>query len=147
MRYAQVEPGRIFVLRLEHGETIHVCLEHFARQQEITAAALTVLGGAETGSTLITGPQHGQLRPVQPMYHTLSDVHEVVGAGTIFPDSQGKPLVHLHLACGRMQDTVTGCIREGVVVWQILEIVLQELINCQALRQHDSELGLGVLQI
>lgn len=147
MQYSQVKAGRIFLLRLEHGETIHVSLQEFARQQEIKAAVLTVLGGAQAGSTLVVGPENGQARPVQALQHILEDVHEVQGSGTIFPDDQGNPAVHLHLACGRAQNTVTGCIRPGVVVWQILEIVLQELMDCKALRRMNPDLGLGILDI
>ena len=145
MQYTQARPGRIFVLRLTQGEIIHRVIEDFARKQGIKAAVLTALGGVEHGSRLVTGPGDGLERPVQPTFHTLEGVHEAVGSGTIFPDEEGNPVVHMHMACGRGQNTVTGCIRPGVVVWQILEVVLQELTHFRGVRSKDNELGVSVL--
>lgn len=145
MQYTQAEQGRIFILRLEQGETIHAVVEEFARRQNIHAAVLTALGGADASSTLVVGPEDGTARPVQPMHHQLPDVHEVIGSGTIFPDQEGSPVLHMHLSCGRGKNAITGCIRPGVVVWQILEIVLQEIHCSRGMRKLDPELGVGVL--
>ena len=41
MKYSQAKQGRVFVIRLEDGETVHEEIEKFARAQSITAAALT----------------------------------------------------------------------------------------------------------
>jgi hypothetical protein len=30
-------------------------------------------------------------------------------------------MLHMHMACGRNTDTITGCIRNGVTVWQVIE--------------------------
>jgi len=101
MQYSQAQRGRTFVLRLEDGETVHEEIERFAREQGITAAALIIIGGAAGESRLIVGPERGDARPVIPATHILGDVHEVAGTGTLFPDDEGAPAVHLHMACGR----------------------------------------------
>ena len=64
MKYSQAEQGRVFVLRLEDGETVHEEIEKFARSQSITAAALIIIGGATEGSKLVVGPEMGQARPI-----------------------------------------------------------------------------------
>jgi predicted DNA-binding protein with PD1-like motif len=145
MIYSQATQGRAFVLRLEDGEIVHEQIEEFARAQSITAAALIIIGGATDGSILVVGPEIGEARPVNPMEHTIEDVHEIVGTGTIFPDEEGHPILHMHMACGRNNHTVTGCIRSGVKVWQVMEVVLYELVCTTGKRVLEPDLGLKLL--
>ncbi len=81
------------------------------------------------------------------MEYVLDNVYEVTGTGTIFPDEKGNPILHMHISCGRKSSTVTGCIRNGVKVWQIMEVILFELIDTKALRTFDSNTGFKLLQI
>ena len=145
MKYSQAEQGRVFVLRLEDGETVHEEIEKFARSQSITAAALIIIGGATEGSKLVVGPEMGQARPIHPMEHIIEDVHEIFGTGTLFPDEEGNPILHMHMACGRNNHTVTGCIRSGVKVWQVMEVILYELVGTTGKRVLEQELGLRLL--
>jgi predicted DNA-binding protein with PD1-like motif len=75
------------------------------------------------------------------MMHRLDEVHEVSGTGTLFPDENGTPLLHMHMACGRDGKTVTGCIREGVKVWHIMEVILFELLDTGARREAQPPMG------
>lgn len=145
MKYSQAKQGRVFIIRLEDGDIVHEEIEKLAREQSITAAALIVVGGAAKNSKLVVGPQQEHARPVQPMEYILDDVHEIAGTGTLFPDDEGNPLLHMHMACGRNLSTITGCVRTGVKVWQIMEVVLIELVDTTAIRVTDSELGFKVL--
>ena len=117
MQYSQAKQGRIFVIRLEDGEILHETIEKFAADQDIRAAYMIVLGGADSQSRLVVGPEDGQASPVIPMVHELSNVHEIVGTGTLFPDEEGKPSLHMHVAAGRNDSTITGCVRAGVKTW------------------------------
>jgi predicted DNA-binding protein with PD1-like motif len=72
-------------------------------------------------------------------------VHEVVGTGTIFPDAKGAPILHVHLACGRSQETITGCIRTGVKTWHVLEVIMTELLDSTARRLPDAASGFDLL--
>ena len=145
MKYSEAKRGRTFIIRLEDGEILHEKLEEFAREHSINAAAVIAIGGADKGSKLIVGPERGRSNPVMPMEHTLDDVHEIVGTGTIFPDSDHNPVLHMHIASGRAENTTTGCVRRGVKVWHILEIVLFELVDTTARRVFDSETGFSLL--
>lgn len=150
MKYCQAAHGRTFILRLEDGEILHETIEAFARKQSIQAATLIVLGGADTGSRLVVGPEHGrpkqgQAEKIIPMTHTLDNVHEVSGTGTLFPDAAGNPVLHMHMACGRNGDTVTGCVRAGVKVWHVMEVVIFELTDNDARRLRDSATGFDLL--
>ncbi|MDZ7261693.1 MAG: DNA-binding protein [candidate division KSB1 bacterium] len=146
MKYSEAKQGRTFVIRLEDGDIIHEELERFAREQSIKAAALIILGGADEGSKLVVGPEHGRTKPIVPMEHILDNVHEIAGTGTIFPDEEGNPVLHTHIACGRKAATVTGCVRKGVKVWHIMEVILFELIDCTGVRVVDPQTGFKFLE-
>ena len=146
MIYSQAKQGRIFILRLEDGDVVHEVLEGFAKENSVRAAALIIIGGADRESRLVVGPSEGRSTPVVPMERVLEDVHEVAGTGTIFPDETGQPVLHMHMACGRESSTVTGCVRRGVRVWHVMEVILIELIDTEAARVLDDETGFRLLR-
>ncbi len=147
MKYSQARQGRIFVIRLEDGDVVHEEIERLAREEGISAGFLTILGGADNGSTLVVGPERSRgVSPVVPMRHMLDNAHEIAGTGTIFPDETGQPILHMHMACGRSDRTVTGCIRDGVRTWQVMEAILVELLETPAARIADPETGFKLLQ-
>ena len=145
MLYSEAKQGRTFIIRLEDGEIVHETLEKFAADHSIRAAAIIILGGADKGSKLIVGPQQSRAIPVMPMQHELYETHEITGTGTIFPDDEGNPVLHLHMACGREENTATGCIREGVKVWYVMEVIMFEITGTTATRRPDPEIGLKLL--
>ncbi len=145
MLFSEAKQGRTFIVRLEDGEIVHETLEKFAVDRNITAAAVIILGGADKGSKLIVGPQQSRALPVMPMQHELYEAHEVTGTGTIFPDEEGNTVLHLHMACGREESTVTGCIRDGVKVWRVMEVILFEITATTAMRKSDPETGFKLL--
>jgi len=146
MKYSEAKQGRIFVIRLEDGDIIHQEIEKFAREKSIKAGALIILGGADEGSKLVVGPEHGRKEPIVPMEYILDNVNEIAGTGTIFPDEKGKPVLHMHIACGRKTSTITGCVRRGVKAWHVLEVILFELIDTTAVRVLDSVTGFELLR-
>lgn len=145
MKYSEAKQGRVFVLRLEDGDVLHEVVEAFAKEQGIRAAALIAVGGADEGSTLIVGPEQGRAEKIVPQELVLDEAHEIAGTGTLFPGEDGEPLLHMHMAAGRNDRTVTGCVRSGVKTWHILEVVLFELIGTNAVRKLDPDLGFKLL--
>lgn len=145
MKYSEAKFGRIYVIRLEDGDILHETIEAFAEKENIQAAALIILGGADTGSRLVVGPESGRASTITPMTLMLDNVHEVSGTGTLFPDKDGKPVLHMHMACGRADKSVTGCVRTGVKVWHVMEAVVFELVDSTAVRLPDSATGFELL--
>ncbi|MFP3979924.1 MAG: PPC domain-containing DNA-binding protein [Desulfosudaceae bacterium] len=145
MKYSEASAGRVFVVRLEDGDIVHECIERFAAENGIRAASLVMLGGADQGSRFVVGPEQGRAEPVVPMTRMLENVHEAAGVGTIFPDASGRPVLHMHMACGRQGETVTGCVRAGVCVWHVMEAVVWELTETRARRLHDDKTGFALL--
>ncbi|WDP89277.1 MAG: DNA-binding protein [Desulfobacter sp.] len=145
MKYSQAKSGRVFVIRLEDGDVVHEAIEAFARKEKIRAASLIVLGGADRGSVLVTGPEQGRVETIVPKTRVLDNVHEVSGTGTLFPNEAGEPVLHMHMACGRDASTITGCVRNGVRVWQVMEVIVHEIVETSGMRRPDAATGFELL--
>ncbi len=147
MKYSQANLGRILVVRLEDKDTLHVCVEELAKKEKIERAAVIAIGGADKGSKLVVGPKEGRAEKIEPMVKVLEGVHEIAAVGTIFPDVEGNPKLHMHASCGRSDDTITGCVREGVDIWHIGEVIIFELTGNDASRKVDEETGFELLSV
>jgi len=146
MQYSEGRVGRVFAIRLEHGERMPEVLEAFAAETGVRSGVAIMVGGADEGSRFVVGPEDGHIMPPVPMVNALSGVHEVAAVGTLFPNEQGDPVLHMHAAFGRGDRAQSGCIREGIVTWQVLEIVLIETVGLGAIRLPDAETGFSLLQ-
>ncbi len=147
MDFTEARLGRIFVLRLHQDDRLHEVIEKFASQKQVSSALCFFLGGAEDKSKVVVGPKDGKALPPEPMVTLLRGVHEACGVGTIFADEQGKPKLHMHASFGRNDNAVTGCVRLGVDIWQIGEVVILELANSSAKREKDKDTGFEFLEV
>jgi predicted DNA-binding protein with PD1-like motif len=147
MQFTEAKLGRIFVLRLHDGDRLPDVLELFAAEHKVSTALCFFLGGAKEKSRIVVGPKDGNALPPEPMVTLLNGVHEACGVGTIFADEEGKPKLHMHASFGRKENTVTGCVRMGVDVWQIGEVVMLELTGAAAHRAKDKETGFEFLEV
>jgi predicted DNA-binding protein with PD1-like motif len=146
MKYSEARPGRVFVIRLEQGEVVHEVLERFAAEKNVRAATVLMVGAANKGSRLVVGPWDGDADPIVPLEHVLTKAHEMAAVGTLFPDEAGRPSLHVHTALGREGGATVGCIRLGVVVWLILEVVMVEIVGTGAKRVKDPVTGFDLLE-
>ena len=146
LNYTEANIGRTFILRLQHNETLHEVIEEFAAQKQVKSALCFFLGGAQDQSKVVVGPKDGDAMPPQPMMTLLRGVHEACGIGTIFADEEGKPKLHMHASFGRNDNSVTGCVRLGVDVWQIGEVVILELTGSSAKRAKNKQTGFDFLE-
>jgi len=146
LNYTQANLGRIFILRLHNDELLHEVIEKFAAQKQINSAFCFFLGGAQDKSKVVVGPKDGDAMPPQPMVTLLKGVHEGCGVGTIFTNDEGKPKLHMHASFGRNDNTITGCVRMGVDIWQIGEVVILELAGSSAKRAKNKETGFEFLE-
>uniref|UniRef100_A0A831ZKT3 DUF296 domain-containing protein n=1 Tax=Desulfacinum infernum TaxID=35837 RepID=A0A831ZKT3_9BACT len=145
MRYDEGRIGRVFVLRLEEGERIPDVIENFAREKGVARAMAILLGGIGDGSRIVVGPEAGRGTEIIPMVHTLSGIQEILAVGTVFPDEQGNPVLHMHGASGREGGASVGCTRAGVTVWLVGEVILLEILGTTAARKKDPASGLTLL--
>jgi predicted DNA-binding protein with PD1-like motif len=147
MQFTEAKMGRVFVLRLHDGDRLPDVLETFAAEKNVSTALCFFLGGAKENSRVVVGPKDNYTLPPEPMVTLLEGIHEACGLGTIFADEEGKPKLHMHSSFGRGENTVTGCVRMGVEVWQIGEVVMLELACEKACRAKDKETGFEFLEI
>jgi predicted DNA-binding protein with PD1-like motif len=147
MQYDEAKLGRVFVLRLHDGDHLPNVIESFAMEHKLQSALCFFIGGAKDNSRVVVGPRNDIEMPPEPMVTLLRGVHEACGVGTLFSDEAGKPKLHMHTAFGRNEKTVTGCVRLGVDVWRIGEVVLLELMGNTTRRAIDKETGFEFLEV
>jgi len=138
--------GRIFIIRLEDGDRMPAALEEFAQKNSVQRGMAILVGGVKDGGVIVTGPWDGNVLPVDPMLHTLAGIHEIAGVGTLAPDETGAPRLHMHAVLGREGKASAGCIRPGIEIWKLGEIVLLEITGTEARRVQDRETGFSMLE-
>ncbi len=146
MKYSEGKTGRIFVIKLEDGDRIPDVLEKFAAEHGVLRATCIMVGGIDSGGKIVVGPEDGTARPPVPIPFEIEGAHEVAAVGTIFPNSEGKPVLHMHAALGREGRTHTGCIRLGVDAWLVTEVIIMEITDNNARRLKDPEAGFELLE-
>lgn len=147
MKFTEANLGRIFILRLEHGDRIPDTIEEFATVHKIESATVLFIGGSDKDSKVVVGPKDGTAERPVPTVLNLPGVSEAVGVGTIFVNEDKTPKLHMHSAFGRNEQTVTGCTREGVSIWHIGEVIIFELTNNSALRKINHINGFELLEV
>lgn len=144
MIVAEGRLGRVFVLRLSDGDRIPDAIEDFARTRGVDSALVAALGGLENGR-LVVGPAEGTVSPPETLFAAINAVHEAVAVGTLFPGPEGSPRLHMHASCGRGEAARTGCVRPGLDVWKILEVVVIEITGLDLARARDPQTGFELL--
>ncbi len=147
MQFTEAKIGRTFILRLHDKDHLPDVLENFAEKQQVASALCFLIGGAKENSRVVVGPKEGEAIPPEPVVTLLSGVSEACGVGTIFLNEEGKPKLHMHASFGRGEKTVTGCVRMGVDVWHIGEVVVLELAGAAAKRAVDPKTGFEFLEV
>lgn len=144
MQVAEGKVKRVFTVRLEEGERLPDCIEALANQRRIKAALVLLVGGARDGR-LVVGPKKTTKKPAV-MVQAFAAGHEILGVGTLFPGARG-PELHLHVAMGRKQKALVGCIRKGIRTYLIAEIVILELTGFTAVRERNPLSGFHLLEL
>jgi predicted DNA-binding protein with PD1-like motif len=143
MQASEGKIGRVFTLRLDDGDAIPLCIESFASERGIRLAQVVLLGGVGSGD-VVSGPRTVDMPP-RAMLLPVDGVHEVLGAGLLAPDEAGHPKLHIHGALGRAGTTLTGCLREGVQTWFMVEAIVTEILDDKTCRKPDPASGLSIL--
>lgn len=145
MQAAEATLGRVFVLRVGDGDQVPGCIEKFAQENNVLRGFCLLLGGA-AGGNVVVGPEDGDAQHITPMLAALAGVHEIAAVGTLFPDESGAPRLHMHAALGRGEHPVVGCVRQGVDIWRLGEVILVELHGSMR-RAVDPAFGFEVLEV
>jgi predicted DNA-binding protein with PD1-like motif len=141
MEYAAGTVGRVFLIRIDHGEDLLAAITSVAERETVGVGLVLLLGALERGR-LTEGPETLELPPV-PIATAFLDGREVLGIGTVVRED-GRPVLHLHAATGRKGTTAVGCLRGEAQVFAVAEAVLLEL-RVDAVRCSNVSTGLSPL--
>lgn len=138
MEYAKGSIGRVFSVRLDHGDDLLYELENLAEKEDIRSAFFVLLGAVRKAD-LVVGPKESKVPP-ETQWVNLSEVHEIIGVGNIFFE-QDRPKIHLHSAAGRGTAPVVGCLRGKSEIFMVVEVFILEISGISAIRSFDEGRG------
>jgi predicted DNA-binding protein with PD1-like motif len=138
MEYVKGRIGRVFTVRIDHGEDLILELIKLAELEQIESAVFMLLGALKEAK-LVTGPKES-ITPPEPIWYDFDDAHEILGIGNIFL-KDGKPKIHLHAGAGRGDNLKLGCLRGESEVFMVVEAFVFELEGISARRITDREQG------
>jgi predicted DNA-binding protein with PD1-like motif len=144
MDYTQGTLGRVFVARLDDGESVYDAVHEIARRERLSSAAVLAVGGVRRGK-VVTGPE-SVTGKIVPHVEEFDDARELVGIGTLFRQD-GEPSLHFHAGIGRGASALVGCPRVEMSVFLVLEVVIIELLGVEAERRLDPESGVHLLKV
>lgn len=137
MDYRKGSIGRIFAVRIDHGEDVLGELSGLAVKEEIRSAFFIMLG-AMGSADLVTGPKD-KVVPPTIVWSKFDDAREILGAGDIFWEN-GAPKIHLHGAAGSSRGITMGCIRKAAQAFMVLEVFIVEM-DIAARRVFNEKIG------
>jgi predicted DNA-binding protein with PD1-like motif len=146
MKASEGKLGRVFIIRLEDGDILPASIERFAEEKKISVGQVILLGGIGEGQVVV-GPRRSNEMPPEAMLVPVDGVHEVVGIGIIAPDKEGKPSLHIHASLGRAGKTTTGCLRPGVSIWLVGEVIIFEILGTDAVRLPSDKAHFELLEL
>lgn len=144
MQYSEGRMGRVFVLRMDHGEDMIEALQRFLREKKIESAVALFMGALRDGRA-VTGPWKPEVPP-QPRFEAYESAWEVFGMASVYPSVEG-PKLHIHSGMGRGREALLGCIREKAEVYLVVEMVLFEICGLEAERAWNDEMQLFLLTL
>jgi len=144
MQYSEGSLGRVFVLRMDHGEDLIESLQKFQLEKKIESCTAFFLGALRDGRA-VTGPKLPVVPPT-PNFEAYESAWEIFGMATIYPSIEG-PKLHIHSAMGRGRQSLLGCIRDKAQVYLIVEAVLFEICGLAAERAWDENMQLYLLSL
>jgi predicted DNA-binding protein with PD1-like motif len=144
MQYKVGRQGRIIVARFGDGDDVLGGLAEICKKEDLRAASFNLVGGMKRGRYVV-GPETEAMPPV-PVWRELDESHEAVGFGTIFWQ-RDEPKVHFHGAYGKHDSVKAGCLREGSEAFLVLEAVITEILDVDAVRELDPASGMVLLKL
>ena len=132
MEYQEGRTGRVLYARLDDGDDLHDCIRQLAAAEGVRCAWFQVFGGLKRAG-VVTGPRE-PVMPPEPVWRQVDDAREILGFGTVLPDTDQQPLIHMHAAMGHHGETLTGCLRRDSSVYLVIELVMVEITGIDVTR-------------
>jgi uncharacterized protein len=144
MNYQVGRAGRTVLVLFHDGDDVLEGLADIVRRENIRAASFSLVGGLRRGR-FVVGPETESMPP-RPLWRELDESHETLGFGTIFWQGE-TPRVHFHGAYGKRDSVKAGCLREVSEAFLVMEAVIQEILDVDAVRETDPASGMALLKL
>jgi predicted DNA-binding protein with PD1-like motif len=130
---------RTFAVVLDKDDEAVDELLRFAREHDVTAAALTAIGACREATLGYFDPREKAYRdiPVREQVEVLSLIGDIAVKGS-------EPALHAHAVLGRRDGSTVGGHVKRVVVWPTLEVVVTES-PVHLRKRIDDETGLALI--
>jgi predicted DNA-binding protein with PD1-like motif len=132
---------RTFVVVMDKGDDAAEELAAFARDNDLTGAALTAVGAARAVTLGYFDPELMHYRSTE--FDEQLEVLSLVGDVTV---KDGTPAVHAHVVLGRKDGTTLGGHVQHLEVWPTLEVVVTET-PAHLRKSVDPETGLALIDL
>ena len=146
MQATEGKIGRVFILRLEDGDTIPGCIEEFALKNGVRNGYVNFTAGIKTGNIQSSFNQNTE-KQAASLNITLSEPHEGTAQGFISRNTQDKPILHIHGTCGRDGQTVSGCLTNSAEINVYGEVIVYEILDAVCSRITDKTTGMQLLKV
>jgi predicted DNA-binding protein with PD1-like motif len=144
MEYQVGRPGRTAVVLFHDGDDVLEGLADVVRRENFRAASFSLVGGLKKGR-FVVGPETEEMTP-KPVWRELNESHEVLGVGTIFWQGE-TPKIHFHGTYGKRDSVKAGCLREGSEAFLVMEAIILEILEVDAVREVDPASGMSLLKL
>ena len=124
MKYTQGFLGKVFIAKLDDGESIEEAIENICIREGLRNAIVYLMGGLREEG------REGKL----------------LGTGIVLPKNK-KPNFSFHASMGNKDGSFVGQSDPGIQADQIVEAIVIELGGVDAKRDFDEKLGTDVLTI
>ena len=143
MEYTQGTMGRIFVVRIDHGDDVLNSLIELSEKEQIRSAYFMMIG-AVGSSKLVTGPKEKSIPP-DVEWAEFSDARELMGTGNIVW-MDDAPKVHLHAAIGGTAGVLMGCVRDNTEAFMVVEVIIFEIEGVDIVRRFNETVGFNQMK-
>ncbi|MFA4934408.1 MAG: DUF296 domain-containing protein [Candidatus Methanoperedens sp.] len=142
MDYRKGSIGRVFAVRIDHGDDVIAEISGLALKEGIRSAFFIMLG-AVGSAELVTGPKE-KVVPPTTVWSSFADAREIIGAGNIFWENDA-PKIHLHGAAGSSKGMTMGCFRKKAEAFMVVEVFIIEM-DIAAERVFDEKMGASMIR-
>lgn len=116
--------GKVVVARLLTGEDFHEAVNKLAKENNISSASVSFIGGLHTAT--INTMSYVKKR-AEPEASEYEGPLETIGAGIISTDAKGNYADHFHVTCAKPnKEVVMGHLAKGIVT-VTMEVVITEV--------------------
>lgn len=141
MVYAEFNPNRNFLVRVEHNSELIQFITELAEKEKIVVATITVVGALKQARLGFYNQEKHEYQEIR-----IDSPHEIASCVGNISIKDGRPFVHAHaVLADKNGKTKAGHLLQGTVF--AAEVYLCELKGTELERKYDKVTGLSLWEI